>query len=209
MRRTVLGVGALVLAAPFFAAPAFAAQGKPPKPTDRVVIDTVKVQGSGCKKTATVAMSSDNSAFTVTYSAYGVQVGPDAGQRDDAKDCRLTLKMDVPKGYTYAIEGVIHRGYANLAKGATVKYVAGYHFNGGGGTFESTKPLAGPFEDDWQVTDTRTSGFEPCGKKRHFIIDTELTIDGTHSAATDSSYATMDSADGSLHTEYKLAWKTC
>jgi hypothetical protein len=209
MRRTVLGVGALLLMAPLLSSPAFAARGKPSKPTDRVVIDTVKVQGSGCKKTATVAMSADNSAFTVTYSAYDVQVGPDAGKRGDAKDCRLTLKMDVPKGYTYAIEGVIHRGYAHLEKGATVKYVAGYHFNGGGDTYESTKPLAGPLDDNWQVTDIRTSGFEPCGKKRHFIIDTQLTIDGTKSAKTDSSYATLDSADGSLHTDYKLAWKAC
>jgi hypothetical protein len=206
MRRTVVGVGALLLITALSSSPAFAAPGKP---TDRVAIDTVKVQGSGCKKTATVAMSDDNSAFTVTYSAYDVQVGPDAGKRADAKDCRLTLKMDVPKGFTYKIEGVIHRGYANLEKGATVEYVASYHFNGNGGTFESTKPIAGPFNDNWQVTDTRTSGFEPCGKKRHFIIDTQLTIDGTNSAKTDSSYAMLDSTDASLHTDYKLFWKAC
>src|SRR3954452_9557669 len=107
MRRTHVGVGALLLIAPLLSSPAFAAPGKPPKPTDRVVIDTVKVQGSGCQKTATVAMSLDNSAFTVTYSAYVVQVGPNAGKRDDTKNCRLTLKMDVPKGCTYAIEGGI------------------------------------------------------------------------------------------------------
>src|SRR3712207_8224202 len=116
MRRTYLGVGALLLVVPMLSSPAFAAPGKPSKPTDRVVIDTVKMKGSGCKKTATVAMSLDNTAFTVTYSSYVAEAGPDAGKGDGEKNCLLTLKLNVPKSHTYAIEGVVHRGYASLAK---------------------------------------------------------------------------------------------
>jgi hypothetical protein len=210
MRRVHLGVIALLVAAPLISSPAFAAPGKPPPtPTDPVAITDVKVKGSGCHKSATVAMSPDNTAFTVTYNSYMVQAGPDAGN-DDEKNCQLTLKVDVPKGHRYAINGVIHRGFAHLEKRATAKYVAKYQFKGNDPklhTSEST--FAGVYDDNWQVTDSETSGFEQCGKKRQFVIDTTLTVDGSKSAKTDSSYVMLDSSDGSLRTTYKLVWETC
>ena len=50
-----------------------------PPPTGQITIDVVTVNGSGCRiGTAAVAVSPDNKAFTVTYSEYLAQVGPDA-----------------------------------------------------------------------------------------------------------------------------------
>jgi hypothetical protein len=47
-----------------------------PPPTDHIVIDVVTVNGSGCPPgSAAVAVSPDNTAFTVTYSQYLAQVG--------------------------------------------------------------------------------------------------------------------------------------
>lgn len=45
-------------------------------PPDKIVIKVATVNGSGCPQgTAAVAVSPDNTAFTVTYSDYLAQVG--------------------------------------------------------------------------------------------------------------------------------------
>jgi hypothetical protein len=54
-----------------------------PPPSDHIVIDVITVNGSGCPAgTAAVAVSPDNTAFTVTYSNYTAQVGVGAGPTD-------------------------------------------------------------------------------------------------------------------------------
>jgi len=73
-------------------------------PVDRVVVDTVTVNGSGCPAgTAAVAVSPDNTAFTISYSSYIAQVGVGASPTDFRKNCNLNLFVHVPPGFTYAI----------------------------------------------------------------------------------------------------------
>src|SRR4051794_3787745 len=76
LRKTLaIGSAALALLAPTALASAAHAQAAPgwavPPPPDKIVIDVVTVNGSGCRPgTAAVAVSPDNTAFTVTYSEY-------------------------------------------------------------------------------------------------------------------------------------------
>ena len=47
-----------------------------PPPPDKIVIDVVNAIGTGCPLgTSAVAVSQDNTAFTVAYSAYTALVG--------------------------------------------------------------------------------------------------------------------------------------
>ena len=63
-----IGMAASLLQTPF-------AWTNPPPP-DKIVIDVVTINGTGCKPgTAAVAVSDDNTAFTVTYSEFLAQVG--------------------------------------------------------------------------------------------------------------------------------------
>jgi len=89
-------------------------------PVDRVVVDTVTVNGSGCPAgTAAVAVSPDNTAFTISYSSYIAQVGVGASPTDFRKNCNLNLIVHVPPGFTYAIAAVDYSGGASLAAGAS------------------------------------------------------------------------------------------
>jgi hypothetical protein len=210
IRRTVAAaLGGLLAAA--VAVPASASTGgRGGRPTGRVVIEVVKVNGSGCRPgSATVAVSADNSAFTVTYSGYLVQTGADAKKKDLLKNCTLKLKVGVPKGFTYTISSIDYRGYAQLGSGATGRMGADYNFQGGDQTVGVNHPFTAPMDDDWQVTDTATTGFEPCGKQRALNIDTELEIGTGTSDPNTINLLSMDSTDGSVHTTYNLAWKTC
>jgi hypothetical protein len=210
IRRTVaVALGGLLCAS--VAAPAAASvDDRAGRPTGQVVIEVVKVNGSGCRAgTAAVAVSPDNTAFTVTYNGYLVQAGAGADKKDLQKDCKLTLKVGVPQGFTYTIPSIDYRGFAHLEPGATGQANASYFFQGADQTVTMSHPFTAPMDDDWLVTDTSTAAFEPCGKQRALNIDTELEVGAGSSDPKTTSFMSMDSTDGSLHTTYHLAWKAC
>lgn len=100
-------------------------------PPDKIVIDVATVNGSGCPAgTAAVAVSEDNTAFTVTYSDYLAQVGGGSNPTAFRKNCQLNLIVHVPSGFTYAIAKADYRGYASLQSGASAVQRASYYFQG-------------------------------------------------------------------------------
>ena len=115
-----------------------------PPPTGQITIDVVTVNGSGCRiGTAAVAVSPDNKAFTVTYSEYLAQVGPDARPTDFRKNCQLNLRVNVPSGFTYGIAQADYRGFAHLERGAKGTQRASYYFQGMSDNDQRTKTWNG------------------------------------------------------------------
>jgi hypothetical protein len=186
----------------------------PTPPAEKIVIDIVTINGSGCPAgTAAVAVSPDNTAFTVTYSEYLAQVGVGAKPTDFRKNCQLNLKVHVPTGFTYAIAQVDYRGFGHLEKGASGTQRANYYFQGQSATTYTSHPFAGPLDDNWQTTDTTdiaSLSFAPCGEQRNLNINTEMRVAaGTSDATKTTSFLTMDSTDGSINTIYHFSWKKC
>ncbi|MBH1937384.1 DUF4360 domain-containing protein [Streptomyces sp. AV19] len=183
-------------------------------PPDKIVIEIATVNGSGCPAgTAAVAVSPDNTAFTVTYSDYLAQVGVGSKPTDFRKNCQLNLDVHVPQGFTYAIAQADYRGYAKLEAGAYGTEKASYYFQGSSQTVPSTHTIRGAYGDNWQTTDqvpVTSLVWAPCGERRNFNINTELRVyPGTSDTSKTTSFMTMDSTDGSLNTLYHLAWKEC
>ena len=80
-----------------------------------VTIELVTLNGSGCPPgTAAVAVSPDNSAFTVTYSSYVVQNGQGTSVVDGRKNCQAVVRVEAPAGFTYAVSQATYRGFAQL-----------------------------------------------------------------------------------------------
>jgi hypothetical protein len=206
-------VAAAALAISTIIIPPGGAPGTTPPP-EIITIDVVTINGSGCKPgTAAVAVSPDNKAFTVTYSEFMAQVGPEAKPTDFRKNCQLNLRVNVPSGFTYGIASTDYRGFAHLERGATALEKANYYFQGMSETQYKQHNYRGPFSDDWQATDTTDVAaivYHPCGEKRNFNINTELRVSaGTSDPKKTTSFITMDSTDGSIETTYHFAWKTC
>ncbi|MBC3987191.1 DUF4360 domain-containing protein [Streptomyces sp. AC536] len=182
-------------------------------PADKIVIEVATVNGSGCPKgTAEVAVSPDNTAFTVTYSRYLARVGGTSDPTDYRKNCQLSLVVYVPSGFTYAVASADYRGYASLQPGATSEQKASYYFQGSPDTAARSHPFKGPQDDNWQVTDKTDWGqmvWAPCGARRNFNINTELRVNAGTSDPKKTSFMTMDSTDGDINTVYRLAWKQC
>ncbi|MEU1621290.1 DUF4360 domain-containing protein [Streptomyces sp. NPDC005722] len=188
--------------------------GATPPPPDRIVIDVATVNGSGCPAgTAAVAVSPDNEAFTVTYSAYVAQVGVGSKPTDFRKNCQLNLNVHVPQGFTYAIAAADYRGFAHLERGASGVQKASYYFQGSPETSAISHTFRGALDDNWQSTDSVDVAalvWAPCGELRNFNINTELRVSaGSSDPSRTTSFMTMDSTDGSIRTTYHLAWKEC
>ncbi|MBM7170248.1 DUF4360 domain-containing protein [Streptomyces sp. G44] len=210
--------GALLLSgavAALFAStlPAHAPAGILEPPPDKIVIEVATVNGSGCPLgTAAVAVSGDNSAFTVTYSDYLAQAGGGAAPTAFRKNCQLNLVVHVPQGFTYAIASVDYRGYASLQPGAKGIEKASYYFQGSPNTAAKTHEFKGAYHDNWQATDSTDWAqlvWAPCGERRNFNINTELRVDAGASDPAKASFMTMDSTDGDISTVYHMAWKEC
>lgn len=181
-------------------------------PPDQVSVQVATVNGSGCPKdTVAVALSPDKTAFTVTYSEYVAQVGPQAKPTDARKNCQIAMKTYVPQGYSFGIVKVDYRGYKELQRGATGQMLAGYYFQGNSGTDRRTHNFKAG-SDNWTATDV--TPFEqvvwsPCGAQRNFNVNTELRVAQGSSNKRDASYITMDSTDGEFKTTFSWEWRRC
>ncbi|MGK5544605.1 DUF4360 domain-containing protein [Streptomyces sp. URMC 127] len=207
-----IGCAAVAMFAAPVAPPSAAPYGEPPP--DRIVIDVVGVNGSGCPAgTANVTVSPDNTAFTVTYSSYTAQVGVGAKPTDFRKNCQLSLNVHVPQGFTYAVAKADYRGFAHLEKGATGLQRATYYFQGMSQSTYVNHPFTGALHDNWQASDSTGIDalvYAPCGAVRYFNINTELRVDaGSSDPTRTTSLLAMDSTDGSINTLYHFAWKPC
>ncbi|RJQ73795.1 DUF4360 domain-containing protein [Pseudonocardiaceae bacterium YIM PH 21723] len=180
-------------------------------PAGKITVEVATVNGSGCPQgSSAVAAASDNTSFTVTYSAFTAQAGGDSKATDARKNCQLNLKLKIPQGYTYAISSVDYRGFAHLEDGASALQRGNYYFTGNSANAAVDHRLSGPADDNWQTTDRADINalvFKPCGEERNFNINSELRVDAGGSAST--SFVTMDSVDQSIRTKYNFAWKKC
>lgn len=182
-------------------------------PPDDMTVSVVYANGSGCKPgTAAVEVSPDKKAFTVTYSAFTAQVGPEAKPTDFRRNCQLGLNVDVPPGYTYAIAQADYRGYARLEQGASASQRAFYYFQGMSHTTETRRTFQGFMDDDWQQTDLvgiESLTWHPCGAQRYLNVNTDLRVKAGNSPKGTTSFITMDSSDMSLTTVFRVTWAKC
>ena len=209
--RKMLTTAAMLLAS--LAVPATPAVAAPPPP-NKMVLDIVGVNGSGCpQSTVGVQVSPDNTAITITYSNYLAQVGVGASPLDFRKNCQIAMNVHVPQGFTYAIAKADYRGFVHLESGASGYEAANYYFQGESQNARVQHNFFGPRDGDWTTTDVAgvaSLSFLPCGEMRNLNVNTELRVNaGTSDTRTKTSMLTMDSTDTSLTTVYHLAWKKC
>src|SRR5690606_39726064 len=149
---------------------------------------------------------------TCALPIYLAQVGGNSGPTDFRKNCQLSLLVHVPQGFTYAVASADYRGFASLQPGARGTQRASYYFQGSPNTEFRTHNYAGPYNDNWQATDTTDWAqlvWAPCGVQRNFNINTELRLNAGTSSPHKVSFMTMDSTDGDISTVYHLAWQRC
>ncbi|WP_087924764.1 DUF4360 domain-containing protein [Streptomyces albireticuli] len=206
----IAGTAAALVAAALSPAPA--ASGEPP-PSGRVFMEIRTVVGHCSSRYMSVAVSPDNTEFTVRSGGLSVRVAAGSKPSDARKNCQMTLDADLPQGYTYAIAGTRYGGFGSLEKGAGGQVKAGNYFQGSPSTTSVSHPFSGPFEGGWEesdVTDERNLVFAPCGEDRLLNLTMALQVDaGTSSPSATGSHLNFGATPDSADTVYRLAWKRC
>jgi hypothetical protein len=199
------GLAASMLVAP--AAPAESAELS--APAEKVVLDVVTVNGSGCPAgSATVQSRPDNSGFQISYSQFLAVSGQSATAVDSRKNCQINVLVKVPPGFTYAIAQAEYQGFAYLPGGATGVQAAHYYIMGTSPTAQSRADFSGPMADYWRTVDRADAlVYAPCGADSNININTELRVSAGDSGAT--SVMTMDSTRGSVQTLFNFSWRQC
>jgi hypothetical protein len=178
-------------------------------PADRVTLDVLTVNGSGCPAgTASVRMLSDSTGFRIAYSSFIVRDRGGSPTVEQRRFCQINMLIHVPQGFTYAIASADYRGQANLPSGATGLRRSNYYFQGSSDNNVESDSFTGPLNGTWRSSDSTATAdlvYAPCGIDRVLNVNTELRVDSTDAP----SWMSLRSSDGDIDTVVHFGWKHC
>jgi hypothetical protein len=189
------------------AGPAERAQGRATAaaPGEGGSIESVEHRGTGCGgNSASGAVSPDKQAATSTFSDFLVSSGAGTAPDDASRNCLLMLKIDVPPGWSYSLESVDIRGFADLPAGVTATRKSLYVISGSAVHSTPTARFKGQISNDYndaEVSPEKPGEWSPCGGGQLLWIATQTEIDSHGKDAT--GVLSIDSIDT------ELQWRRC
>ena len=155
------------------------AAGPVPTPS----IGRVTAQGTGCAPdSADVLFGGDNQSFTVRFSEYAAEVSPDEPAYRVLKECAISIDINSPPGYRYAVTAFRMHGYAALDPGVLGATQVGYSFVGAArprAVFQRSHDLAGPFDDAFDFYDSVPASqlsWSDCTTQRTLLLNTRIML---------------------------------
>ncbi|MFW7378633.1 MAG: DUF4360 domain-containing protein [Oligoflexus sp.] len=190
-----------------------------PDAPNAFTIKNMTYNGTGCPLgTVANTISNDRRAFTLIYDSFVAEAGPGISLRESRKFCQLTMDIEAPSGWSFALSTFDYRGYAYLEPGVKAEQAATYYYQGAnpGKDIKRSTTLAAQnagdyFDDDYRFRDYVPVGdlsWSPCGKQRALNVKAEVRLDN-RSARSNSGLVTMDSTDGEFGVYHGLVWKRC
>lgn len=202
--RNVIAMGGIVASLLFATAAPAAAQEAAP---DGVTISVATANGSGCPAGTGTATSTGGNSFTVISPAYFAWGGGQASPTDFRKNCQLSVQVDRPEGWTYAVVRIDSSGFAYLGSGVRGLSRINLYFQGMSQTTSFSHAFTGPLAEAWQTTDTVREPalvYAPCDAERNLNINTELRVLGGTPGPSVGNILLRDAA-----TTVRLTWQRC
>ncbi len=149
-------------------------------PIESVRLRSFQHSGTGCPTGSLASMiTKDTATLTLLFDRYSVDVGESPSGLAQ-KDCRVTLDIETPRGYQFALYRIDYRGYAELPAGAKGSQSSAYSF----GTSSLRTQLApltlkGPFQDDYQhsvLIPISAAEFSRCGDGGGSLINIDTNV---------------------------------
>ncbi len=220
-------LGFILTAAPLMLAPlliallAGEALAQGDAPASFRIVD-IKAQGNGCRPgTVGQNISSDQKAFTLTFSEFIAELSATTTKKDERKNCKLTFDTEQDEGWEYAVVGVIFRGASYLDNAVTGNLSVRYGTKGKDARSEMN--ISGPLDESYVHADQVGVGqlkWNGCqggngngngnGRKqktKDFTIDSQLLLKSRD--ANTQGYFTVDSTDGEIAQTYDVVWRRC
>ena len=155
----------------------------PPSRSEQVTISGVSASGSGCPAGSfATSWAPDGRGLKVIFSHYLLEATP-AKPTLQTLACNVSLKLDMPSGYSVGVTKISYSGYAFLDRGVVAEQISNYAWTGVGtlSQNEARSTLTGPYDDDYVFTDnieSRGRGIQwsPCNITSNLQIRTRLIL---------------------------------
>ena len=174
-----------------------------------VTLESVRAQGAGCgAEDVVVDISPDGQALTVLFSKLGVEVVPGAPAQART-ECRLDLRFNVPKHWSYALENVDFRGFVFLEPGVTAEQTTRFHIQGEAPETGVSASFVGETEESDYLLQARAVdgplAWSRCGKGKFVKLSTTVAVSNAR-APSGTGMLQVTSADAQV---YHLRWRRC
>ncbi len=138
------------------------------------VLSVVKA-GSGCPASYGDAVVYGESLLIIDYDRMTARYGAGHSLRESRKTCQLSIDLDYPSGWTYAVEAVYAETSLRLPAGTTGKAVFSAYFQGTNETARAERPYYGPAASyDAMDLYFDRAVFAPCGQSRPLNVKAEV-----------------------------------
>lgn len=170
----------------------------------------IAYHGNGCPQNSVGAtISEDKKAFTLIFDQNIVDL--EAAQRIQHKrvDCFIQLAFNVPAGWSFGILSTQIRGYVDIDEGVFAQERLSLYTKYGYRSIHE-KMFRGAKTEDY-VSESKISlravSWTPCRPSvKSLALRTSLMM---HAHKGSGGVLAMDSADGELSQNYKIAWRRC
>lgn len=177
------------------------------------------VGGNGCAEgTVGISLSEDQRTMSLLFDNYVVQAGNSFGSRRDVKNCTVSVPLDVPAGYQFAVVKIDYRGFNSIPQKGRTRYLTIYSMTDAqsgkqvGRRIRRVYDFRGPLDEEYVISsDVSTAPvWSACGRSMNFRIDTRAVA--VSNSRGEDVMATIDSIDASVgdsRVEYHLLWQAC
>lgn len=164
-------------------------------------LGTPKTAGNGCAEdTVGVSMTDDKKTVSFIFDNFIAEAGNSVELKRSKKHCRVTIPIDVPKGFQIITIKMDQRGFYLLPKKASLNMERKYWLANKNNKV-LTRPVVrnlevrGPAEDEYTkaLKVTVPTLYSPCGQPVKFNLDT--TVDLKTNKSGEDALATVDSLD--------------
>jgi Domain of unknown function (DUF4360) len=167
-------------------------------------IKQVDFLGDGCDG-ATAAISEDGEAVTSFFPNFLAVVGPEVPAEQAGRGCLMSTQVEVPQGWSYAVDSVFQRGFAGMEAGVSGSRRAVYQISGNPLHIAPTAAFEGPIDDTYEHRDVRPEaplGWSKCGGGQNLLIVTEIQANNDADQNA-TGQLTVDSID------VEVKWRRC
>lgn len=210
IKASRLGLGSLAITAAALVGTAGSSASAQAPPS--VTIDRIQLAGSACRgNTADVFLSEDKQSFFIVYRDFRVEAGPGIPRGHASRDCSAIVRVNIPRGFTYAVASVVASGHAELQEGVVGLLRARVRFPGMRPAFTEVR-VSGPTEAGGQDFDVPQQmdlvTYSRCGAEEPLTINLDATVDNTRQRSG-SGIITVSDQSGVFITRFNLVYKRC
>jgi hypothetical protein len=96
----------------------------------QVTISSSRYSGSGCPQgSVSSIISPDKTTITFGFDSFQAQIGPNAPQTAQNKNCQLHLDLRYPSGFQLSLMTATYHGFVRLDDGVEASFISQYYFS--------------------------------------------------------------------------------